>query len=205
VPPTGGYEPTGNPLLSCDGRPGSTHVTMGDGPCWQRLSGPGDCVQHAGIARRLGEHGDPTPVDAGGSGAPGLRASGRHPARSRAPLSCPCGPERCPIPGPDGEQRSAASAPARKSHSKSQRRPASGDISRRRATVRAVQAPSEPALAELAANYESKWPARPRQTFYLRRCHTWMPESTHCTKMRPVARSTSRPTAARPGSQDPSQ
>jgi hypothetical protein len=101
----------GTPLLSCDGRAGSAHVTMGDGPCWQRLSGPGDCVQHAGIARRLGEYGDLAPVDAGGRGAPGLRASGRHPSSVPGPTILPCGPGRCPIPGPDGEQRSAASAP----------------------------------------------------------------------------------------------
>ncbi len=40
-----------------------------------------------------------------------------------------------------------ASVPARKSHSKSQRRPSSGDISRRRATVCAAQALSEPCRA----------------------------------------------------------
>jgi hypothetical protein len=79
----------GTPLLSCDGRAGSAHVTMGDGPCWQRLSGPGDCVQHAGIARRLGEYGDLAPVDAGGRGAPGLRASGRHPSSVPGPTILP--------------------------------------------------------------------------------------------------------------------
>jgi hypothetical protein len=61
-------------------RQAAAQATMGDGPGSQRLSGPGDCVQHAGMARRLGEHGDPTPVDAGGRDAPGLRASGRHPS-----------------------------------------------------------------------------------------------------------------------------
>jgi len=37
---TRGCEPAGNPLLSCGGRTGSAHVTIGDGPCWQRSSGP---------------------------------------------------------------------------------------------------------------------------------------------------------------------
>jgi len=57
------------PLLSCDGRTGSAHVTMGDGPALlAALAWPCDWVQHAGIAprldlrglARLGEHGDLT-------------------------------------------------------------------------------------------------------------------------------------------------
>jgi hypothetical protein len=65
-------------------RQAAAHVTMGDGPCWQRLSGPGDCVQHADISRRLGKHGDLTPVDAGGRGVPGLRQVVVAQARPRA-------------------------------------------------------------------------------------------------------------------------
>jgi hypothetical protein len=47
----------------------------------------------------------------------------------------------------DGEQRSAASPPREKSHSKSQRRPTSGDQGRRKATVEAGQVHSEPSPA----------------------------------------------------------
>jgi hypothetical protein len=92
-----------------------------------------------GLAR-MGEHCDVIPADAGGCDVRVCRARGR-------PVSVPCGPGRCPIAGPDGEQRSAAASPVRKSHSKSQRGQTSGDTQLRQATDQAGQVPSEPSPA----------------------------------------------------------
>jgi hypothetical protein len=52
---------------------------------------------------------------------------------------------------------------------------------------------------------DQKWPARPFQEFYLRRCHTPMPGKHTLHRDAAGARSTSRPTAARLSPQDPSQ
>ena len=69
------------------------------------------------------------------------QVAARRPVRS--PAIVPRGPGHCPRAGPDAEQRSAAASPARTSHSKSQRRPVSGDAQRRQATVKPGQLPTE--------------------------------------------------------------
>ena len=76
-------------------------------------------------------------------GGPVLQATGRRPTCVRSPTVPPCCPGPCPIPGPDGEQHSAVCVPARKSHSRSQGRPALGDTQLRRAIVEAGQVPGE--------------------------------------------------------------
>src|SRR5215510_10240063 len=69
-----------------------------------------------------------------------LLASGRDlPHGIRPAKGAMVDPEHRPIPAPDGEQQSGCQRPPRKSHSKSQRWPSSGDSQPRQATVYAVQ------------------------------------------------------------------
>src|SRR5215510_2067082 len=73
-----------------------------------------------------------------------LLASGRDlPHGIRPAKGAMVDPEHRPIPAPDGEQQSGCQRPPRKSHSKSQRWPSSGDSQPRQATVYAVQPLSE--------------------------------------------------------------
>src|SRR5262249_6562704 len=73
-----------------------------------------------------------------------LLASGRDlPHGIRPAKGAVVDPEHRPIPAPDGEQQSGCQRPPRKSHSKSQRWPSSGDSQPRQATVYAVQPLSE--------------------------------------------------------------
>jgi hypothetical protein len=101
---------------------------------------------HARPPRRLrtGRTRQQTPVSDGG----------RKQARTVAARSGPESHHRAlrsrgvyPIPGPDAGSDPLGASPARKSHSKSQRRPSSGDTQLRQATVEAGQVPSEPSPA----------------------------------------------------------
>jgi hypothetical protein len=71
----------------------------------------------------------------------------RRPTWVWSPTIVPCGPGSRPIPGPTESSSPLPSGSPGKSHSKSQRGPSSGDMSRRRATVCAVQVLSEPCRA----------------------------------------------------------
>src|SRR5262249_53695853 len=111
-------------------------VTMGDAPLLAALAWRSDCVQHAGIATRLGlarmgGHGDP--MDAGRRGATRLQARGRRPTEPRHPAL-----RSISLFDSRTRRKSAIRGLhplAQKNHSKSQRRPVSGDTQRRQAAL----------------------------------------------------------------------
>ena len=96
----------------------------------------------SGLAR-MGEHGDLTRLDPGGRGSQVVATRTRY----GVPPSCPAVPGVVRFQHQTESTDRLSASPARKSHSKSQRRPVSGDTQLRQATVEAGQVPSEPSPA----------------------------------------------------------
>ena len=96
----------------------------------------------SGLAR-MGEHGDLTRLDPGGRGTQVVATRTRY----GVPPSCPAVPGVVRFQHQTESTDRLSASPARKSHSKSQRRPVSGDTQLRQATVEAGQVPSEPSPA----------------------------------------------------------
>jgi hypothetical protein len=91
----------------------------------------------------MGEHGDLTRLDPGGRGSQVVATRTRY----GVPPSCPAVPGVVRFQHQTESTDRLSASPARKSHSKSQRRPVSGDTQLRQATVEAGQVPSEPSPA----------------------------------------------------------
>ena len=91
----------------------------------------------------MGEHSDLTRLDPGGRGSQVVATRTRY----GVPPSCPAGPGVVRFQHQTESTDRLSASPARKSHSKSQRRPVSGGTQLPQATVEAGQVPSEPSPA----------------------------------------------------------
>jgi hypothetical protein len=91
----------------------------------------------------MGEHGDLTRLDPGGRGTQVVATRTRY----GVPPSCPAVPGVVRFQHQTESTDRLSASPARKSHSKSQRRPVSGDTQLPQATVEAGQVPGEPSPA----------------------------------------------------------